>query len=171
MVVQAVAQDQRLGFARVYRMSDVSSAAWQAFTIVPYGAVLHVPAGWEALPPVPANGPEILRATGGRGRSLIVFKVPAHGKTAAQVADVAQEKLAAHGYDDFTRAEATFAGQPGVALDFVARRSSSGAVIYRTREYFAVRGNAAFVFGMGSATWEEDLPLIEQIAERFELAE
>jgi hypothetical protein len=154
-------------------MSDVSNAGWQAFKIVPYGAVLHVPAGWEALPPVPANGPEILRATGGPGQSLIVFKVkvPASGVTAAQVADVAQEKLAAHGYDDFTRAEATFAGQPGVALDFVTRRDSNGAVIYRTREYFAVRGNAAFVLGMGSAAWEEHLPLIEQIAERFELAE
>src|ERR1035438_6805526 len=45
------------------RMSDVSDAAWHPFRIVPYGAVLHVPEGWEALPPVPANGPEILRAT------------------------------------------------------------------------------------------------------------
>lgn len=152
-------------------MSDVSNAAWQAFKIVPYGAVLHVPAGWEALPPVPANGPEILRATGGRGRSLIVFKVPANAMTAAQVADIAQEKLAAHGYDDFTRAEVTFAGQSGMALDFVTRRSSNGAVIHRTREYFAVRGNAAFVLGMGSTTWAEHLPLIEQIAARFELAD
>ncbi|WP_143076799.1 hypothetical protein [Streptomyces sp. MUSC 14] len=138
---------------------------------MPYGAVLHVPAGWEALPPVPANGPEILRATGGPGQNLIVFKIPANGKTAAQVADVAQEKLEAHGYDDFTRTETRFAGQPGVALDFVTRRNSNGAVIYRTREYFAVRGNAAFVLGMGSATWEEHLPLIEQIADRFELAQ
>jgi hypothetical protein len=64
-----------------------------------------------------------------------------------------------------------FAGTPGVALDFVARRNSQGAAVYRTREYFAVRGNAAFVLGMGSATWEEHLPLIEQIAGRFELAE
>jgi hypothetical protein len=84
---------------------------------------------------------------------------------------VAQAKLAAHGYDDFTRAEVRFAGTPGVALDFVTRRNSNGAVVYRTREYFAVRGNAAFVLGMGSATWEEHLPLIEQIAGRFELAE
>ena len=84
--------------------------------------------------------------------------------------DVAQEKLAAHGYDDFTRAAATFAGVPGVALDF-STRNSKGRVVYRTREYFAVRGNAAFVLGMGSATWEEHLPLIEQIAGRFELAE
>jgi hypothetical protein len=152
-------------------MPDIRDVTWQSFEIVPYGAVLHLPAGWEALPPVPANGPEILRATGGPGRNLIVFKVPAKGLTAAQVADEAQAKLAAHGYDDFTRAEVRFAGMPGVALDFVTRRNSQGAVVYRTREYFAVRGNAAFVLGMGSATWEEHLPLIEQIAGRFELAE
>jgi hypothetical protein len=152
-------------------MPDIRDVTWQPFKIVPYGAVLHLPAGWEALPPVPANGPEILRATGGPGRNLIVFKVPAKDLTAAQVADVAQEKLAAHGYGDFTRAEVRFAGAPGVALDFVVARDSKGTVIYRTREYFAVRGNAAFVLGMGSAAWEEHLPLIEQIAGRFELAE
>ncbi|MBC3839218.1 hypothetical protein GXW82_00400 [Streptacidiphilus sp. 4-A2] len=152
-------------------MSDVSDAAWHPLKIVPYGAVLYVPAGWEALPPVPANGPEILRATGGPGRNLIVFKVPATDLTAAQVADQAQAKLEAHGYDGFTRFEVQFAGVPGVALDFVTRRNSQGAVVYRTREYFAVRGNAAFVLGMGSATWEEHLPLIEEIAGRFELAE
>ena len=129
-----------------------------------------MPAGWEALPPVPANGPEILRATGGPGRMLILFKMPARGLTAAQVADAAQEKLVAHGFEDFTRAEAKFAGRSGVALDFVTR-NREGAVVCRTLEYFAVRGNAAFVLGMGSATWEEHLPLIEQIAERFELAE
>jgi hypothetical protein len=32
-----------------------------------------------------------------------------------------------------------------VSLDFVARRDSQGAILYRTREYFAVRGNAAFM--------------------------
>jgi hypothetical protein len=105
-------------------MSDIRDLTWQPFKIVPYGAVLHLPAGWEALPPVPANGPEILRATGGPGRNLIAFKVPARG-----------------------------------------------AVVHRTREYFAVRGNAAFVLGMGSTTWEEHLPLIEQIVGRFELTE
>ncbi|MEZ0089173.1 hypothetical protein [Streptacidiphilus sp. EB129] len=151
-------------------MSDVSSSPWQAIHLVPYGAILHVPAGWEALPPVPANGPEIMRATGGPGRNLIVFKVPARDLTAAGVADTAQERLSAHGYGDFTRTEVRFADRPGVALDFVTR-SSKGTVIYRTREYFAVRDNAAFVFGMGSATWEEHLPLIEEIAARFELVD
>ncbi|WP_339134396.1 hypothetical protein WJM95_32865 [Streptomyces sp. f51] len=151
-------------------MSDVSSTAWKPFEIIPYGVVLHVPTDWEALPPVPANGPEILRATGGAGRMLIVFKMPAGGLTAAQVADKAQEKLAAHGFADFTRTETRFAGRSGVALDFVTR-DGDGKVARRTREYFAVRGNAAFVLGMGSASWAEHLPLIEQIAERFELAD
>jgi hypothetical protein len=150
-------------------MPDVSPTAWQSFKIVPYGAVLYVPADWEALPPVPANGPEILRATGGPGQNLIVFKVPARGLSAAEVTDVAQQKLAAHGYGDFIRAEARFAGQPGIALDFITR-NSKGTASYRTREYFAVRGHAAFVLGMGSASWEEHLPLIEEIADRFELA-
>jgi hypothetical protein len=145
--------------------------AWKPLAIVPYGAVLHVPEDWEAMPPVPANGPEILRATGGPGRNLIVFKVPARTMTVADVADRAQEKLAAHGYDDFTRSEVRFAGRPGLALDFVTHRTGEGAVIYRTREYFAVRGNAAFILGMGSASWDEHLPLIEEIAERFELTE
>jgi hypothetical protein len=151
-------------------MPDISNAAWYPLKIVPYGAVLYVPAGWEALPPVPANGPEILRATGGPGQMLIVFKMPARGRSAAQVADVARDRLAAHGFADFTRTEARFAGLPGAVLEFVAR-DSEGTVTRRTREYFAVRGNAVFALGMGSAVWEEDMPLIEQIAGRFELAE
>jgi hypothetical protein len=32
------------------------------------------------------------------------------------------------------------------------------------------RDAAAFVLGMGSTTWEEHLPLIEQIAGRFALS-
>ncbi|MGD3111409.1 hypothetical protein [Streptomyces sp. YGL11-2] len=158
-------------------MSDASNAPWKAIKIVPYGAVLYVPEDWEALPPVPANGPEILRATGGPGRNLIVFKLSANGLTAAGVADKAQERLAAHGYEDFTRTEVRFAGQAGVALDFVTGGTSGTSGTggakgsRRTREYFAVRGNAAFVLGMGSAMWEEHLPLIEGIADRFELGE
>jgi hypothetical protein len=97
--------------------------------------------------------------------------VPARDLTATQVADVAQERLTAHGYGDFTRAEVRFAGQPGVALDFVTHRDGNGTAIFRSRQYFAVRGNAAFVLGMGSATWEVHLPVMEQIARRFELAE
>jgi hypothetical protein len=151
-------------------MRDVSEATWKLIEIVPYGAVLHVPAGWEALPPVPANGPEILRATGGPGQMLIVFKMPARGRSAAQVADVARERLEAHGFADFTRTEARFAEVPGAVLEFVAR-DSDGTVTRRTREYFAVRGNAVFALGLGSAAWEEDVPLIEQIARRFELTD
>src|SRR5207237_9279714 len=58
-----------------FQMSDTTTA-WQAIPLVPYGAVLHVPVGWETLPPRPDNGPEIVRATGGQGRTLIIFKLP-----------------------------------------------------------------------------------------------
>lgn len=146
-----------------------TTLAWQAIPLVPYGAVLHVPTGWETLPPRPDNGPEIVRATGGRGRTLIVFKMPvAPGTSAAQVAAGAQERLAAHGYEDFSTAEAEFAGGAGVALDFVNPRHSA-AVPYRSREYFAVRGTAAFALGTGGFDWADYLPLVEELARRFEL--
>jgi hypothetical protein len=147
---------------------DAAATVWHPIPITPYGAILHVPEGWEAMPPEPANGPEIMRAAGGAGRNLIVFKVPAGGRSANEIADVAQGKLEARGYGDFTRIDVRFAGQPGVALDFVTR-NSKGDEIYRTREYFAVRGNAGYVLGMGSRTWDDHLALIEAIAERFEL--
>lgn len=151
-------------------MPETSDVGWKPIKIAPYGAVLHVPAGWEALPPVPANGPEILRATGGAGQMVIVFKMPARTPDAMQVASAARERLAAHGYTDFTLAEARFAGLPGAVLEFVTR-DGEGTITRRTREYFTVRGNAAFALGAGSATWDEHGPLIEQIAQRFELAE
>jgi hypothetical protein len=146
-----------------------AATPWQAIPLPPYGAVLHIPAGWETLPPRPDNGPEIIRATGGGGRTLIVFKMPVRaGTTPAQVAAGAQERLAAHGYQDFTTSEAEFAGGTAVALDFVtARRESSTP--YRSREYFTVRGTAAFALGTGSANWTEYLPVVEELARRFEL--
>lgn len=147
-----------------------ATTVWHPIPLIPYGAILHVPEGWEAMPPQPANGPEIMRAAGGAGRNLIIFKIPAGGRTADEVADVAQGKLEARGYGDFTRAAVPFAGQSGVALDFVTR-NSNGDEIYRTREYFAVRGTAGYILGMGSRTWEEHLPLIEAIAARFELTD
>lgn len=149
-------------------MSD-TTIAWQAIPLVPYGAVLHVPVGWETLPPRPDNGPEIVRATGGQGRTLIVFKMPvAPGTSATQVAAGAQERLAAHGYEDFSTSDAVFGGGKSVALDFVNPRRSA-ATPYRTREYFTVRGTAAFALGTGSADWAEYLPLVEELARRFEL--
>lgn len=149
-------------------MSD-TTIAWQAIPLVPYGAVLHVPVGWETLPPRPDNGPEIVRATGGRGRTLIVFKMPvAPGTSAAQVAAGAQERLAALGYEDFSTSDADFAGGTSVALDFVNPRRG-GATPYRSREYFTVRGAAAFALGTGSTDWAEYLPLAEELARRFEL--
>src|SRR3954453_15881678 len=100
-------------------MSD-TPIAWQAIPLVPYGAVLHVPVGWETLPPRPDNGPEIVRATGGQGRTLTIFKcaVP-RGTSAAVGAAGAQKRLAAHGYEDFSASDAVFAGGTSVALDFV----------------------------------------------------
>lgn len=151
-------------------MSDATTN-WRAIPLVPYGAILHVPAGWQTLPPRPDNGPEIVRATGGGGRTLIVFKFAVAADAGpGKVAAGAQERLSAHGYEDFSTSEVEFAGGPAVALDFVNPRRS-GATPYHTREYFTVRGNAAYALGTGGADWVAYLPLVEEIARRFELVD
>ena len=60
------------------------------------------------------TGPRSFGPPGGPGRNLIDFEVPSTGLNAAQVADQAQAKLEAHGYDDFTRFDVRIAGVPGV---------------------------------------------------------
>ena len=90
------------------------------------------------------------------------------GTSAVQVAAGAQDRLAAHGYEDFSTSEAEFAGGSAVALDFVNPRRS-GATPYHSREYFTVCGPAAFALGTGSTDWAEYLPLVEDLARRFEL--
>ena len=150
-------------------MTEITTADWQRVEIAPYGAVLHLPAGWETLPPVPSNGPEVVRATGGPDKHLILFKLPTRNRPALEVAASAKDRLAAHGFEDFTLTPARFAGTDGAVLEFVSR-DGGGGLLRRTREYFAVRGGAAFILGMGSSAWERQVPLIEAIADRFELS-
>src|SRR3954454_17346613 len=99
-------------------MSD-ATIPWQAIPLAPYGAVLHVPVGWEALPPRPDNGPEIVRATGGRGRTLIVFKMPVALGTSAAPDDMATGGRLPKRQADFS---ATSAGD--ATLAFQVRRLS-----------------------------------------------
>jgi hypothetical protein len=150
-------------------MPELAQTEWQSIAIEPYGVTLHLPSTWEALPPVPANGPEILRATGSPTEYVIVIKTASNGRTVEGFATTAQDRLAAHGYEDFTMTSLSFAGQQGVVLEFV-KKGADGAIERRMREYFALKGPAAVVLCAGSATWEEHLPLIEEIASRFELS-
>lgn len=63
------------------------------------------------LPPVPSNGQEILRATGGAGRGVIVFKMRTSAPSTAEIAHKVIDRLSGLGYVDFTCQEPTFAEQ------------------------------------------------------------
>jgi hypothetical protein len=140
---------------------------WNRIEIQPYGCALHLPPGWEAIPPVPSNGPEILRATGGPGRQVIVFKMRASGGSTAEIADKVVDRLGGLGYEDFATEEVTFAGQQGTRLEFVYRGDDRPE--RRSWEYFAVRPPVVFCLGLGTGDWDADRTVLEQIATRFEL--
>lgn len=146
---------------------NVNTIGWNRIEIAPYGCAVHLPAGWETLPPVPSNGPEILRATGGPGRQLIVFKMRTGSSSTEEVASKVVEKLSSLGYEDFATDQVRFAGQLGTRLEFVYRGGDRPD--RRSREYFALRGPVVFCLGMGSYDWDTDEPVLDGIAARFEL--
>lgn len=145
----------------------VATSDWPRLDLVPYGAALRLPPGWETLPPVPSNGQEIIRATSGSRVQVIVFKLRSHGMPAGEIASRAAAKLDAMGYTDSTTTEVRFAGTTGARLRF---RSSGATGPDRTSwEFFAVRGPAVFVLGMSTSEPDDDLPVVEAVAGTFEL--
>jgi hypothetical protein len=90
---------------------------WNRIVISPYGCAVHLPCDWETLPPVPSNGQEILRATGGAGRGVIVFKMRTSAPSTAEIAHKVIDRLSGLGYVDFTCQEPTFAEQQATRLE------------------------------------------------------
>ncbi|MFC4949937.1 hypothetical protein [Pseudonocardia sp. GCM10023141] len=140
----------------------IDTAGWQAVDLRLYGASLLLPPDWETLPPVPANGQEVLRATGGAGLQLIVFKLRSHGRSAVAYAAGTQTTLEKHGYTDFTIAGLPFAGVEGACMQF--RYAGPDRPTRTSWEFFAPRGPAMFVLGLSSTDAERDRPTVDALA-------
>lgn len=147
-------------------MTSVDTSGWQSVDLPLYGVRFRMPADWETLPPVPANGHELVRATG--RLQVIVFKLRSSGRPPAAVAAGVQERLEAQGFTDFERSEVAFAGRDGALLTF--RGAGAGRSGRTSWEYIAVRGAAVFVLGLGTSDDpDRDRPLVEAVAGTFEL--
>jgi hypothetical protein len=138
---------------------------WVPIDLAIYGAGLRTPPGWEALPPVPANGHELVRASGGGSLEVIVFKLRSHGSAVGDIAARTRGRLEARGYVGFAQTEQSFAGRAGARLEF---RSGTDRPVRTSWEYFAVRGPAVFVLGLSSAD-PDDLAMVEALASTFHL--
>jgi hypothetical protein len=150
--------------------SRESSMQWQRVEKPEYGYAVHIPAGWEEREPNLKNSPfETARYVepGDRRHMVGVFK-PFHraGRTAAEMADGARSALEQSGYLEFTVAEATLGGVPAVRLECVRRDAGR---VWAVREVFAVQGETELCLGFGTAVPDEDDPLFEAIAGRFEI--
>jgi hypothetical protein len=142
----------------------LETSGWVPVDLAVYGAGLRVPPGWETLPPVPANGHELIRVAGADSVQVIVFKLRSHGLPAGEVAGRTRARLEGRGYVGLAQTERPFAGGVGARLEFRAAESD------RTSwEYFAVRGPAVFVLALSSTRPDEDVALVEALASTFHL--
>lgn len=146
---------------------SIDTSGWAEVNLNNYGARLRLPPGWETLPPVPSNGHELIRATGGGSLEVIVFKLRSHGLPVTEIAAHTQSTLEQRDYVDFDLVEHHFGGAAGARLSF--RYGDDEQPGRASWEYFAARGPAVFILGLSSAHPDQDQPMVEALASTFTL--
>jgi hypothetical protein len=147
-----------------------SSMQWQRVERPEYGYAVHIPQGWEEREANLKNSPwEVARYVepGDRRHMVGVFKpFRRPGRTAAELATGARSALEGSGFSEFSSAPATLGGVPAVQLSCVKRDAGR---VWAVRELFAVQGETELCLGFGTAAPDEDDPIFEAMAERFEI--
>jgi hypothetical protein len=152
------------------RVAEEHAMEWQRIEKDQYGYAIHVPQDWTEREPDLKNSPWETARFGNpadRRHALIVFRrLTSPGLSTADVAERALTSLESAGFADFRITETRVADRPGVRLD--CAKHDAGRV-WAVREYFVGHGDVHFCLGCGSSVPEEDEPLFDAMAERFEV--
>ncbi len=143
---------------------------WQRIEKTDFGYAISVPAGWAEQPPNLKNSPLETARFGDdsdRRHGVTVFRGPTRpGRTAAEIAELAQPSLERAGFVDFVVTDVEVAGRPGARLD--CARHDAGRV-WAVQEYFLNEAHASFCLGCGTSIPDEDAALFAEIVARFEV--
>lgn len=136
------------------------------------GFAVHVPVDWFEQQPQATNSEyEVARFArpSGDARGLcLVFRWGdlTEDATVWSVASTVRVILEGEGYEHFVLSDAQFAGRPSIRL---ACDKELPFGLWTVREEFVVDKLVAYVLGMGTNDPERDQPLLDEMANRFEL--
>ncbi|MFF4122555.1 hypothetical protein SAMN05421833_14726 [Microbispora rosea] len=143
---------------------------WKRIERPDFAYAVHVPQGWHERPPNTKNSPWETARYGDhsdRRHGAIVFRQPVRpGRTSAEMAEIARSSLESLGFADIEIVPARLGERDGALLSGVKRDAGRALSI---REYMAMDGDVGFCLGCWSTVPEEDLPLFEAMAGRFEI--
>lgn len=132
------------------------------------GLHFGVPEGWEEFPPVLSNSPyEVTRFArqDHAAHMCVVFRMPgSDGLDPKGMAERAQAKQKAKGFDNFRLTRVEVGERPGVLLSF-DKKTDRGA--WTAREYFVSVGSLVYCLGLGTGDADGDELTFDAMAEHF----
>ena len=129
---------------------------------------LDIPEGWIVEPPVPSNGPEVIRfhspVPGPDG--LIVWRSRQDPRLSPKATSEATQKvLAKGGFSNFVSGETSIGSRRVQTLDF--EQTLPDGSLMSCRHYFVIDGSVLYILGFGTNRRDEMFGTIDRVAKSF----
>jgi beta-lactamase regulating signal transducer with metallopeptidase domain len=129
---------------------------------------LDIPKPWVVMPPVPSNGPEVVRFESRENgyHGLIVWRAANDPRqTPMSVRDAVQKVLAAGGFSNFVSGEASIGSRKVLTLDF--DRTNPDGSVWSCRQYYIIDGTLMYTLGFGTTGRDAMFDTYDRMAKSF----
>ena len=156
------------GGAGVALAATTTSAELRHYRNEEWKFELDVPKEWVVEPPVPSNGPEVIRfhspVPGPDG--LIVWRSMNYpDQTPKSYSDAVQQVLAKGGFSNFVSGETSIGSRRVQTLDF--EQTLPDGSLMSCRHYFVVDGGVRYVLGFGTNNRKAMFETFDRVAKSF----
>ena len=129
---------------------------------------LDIPKQWVVMPPVPSNGPEVIRFSSEENghHLIIVWRAPNYPKhTPETVTYAVQLVLAKAGFSNFVKGETRIGSRRVATLDF--DQTLPDGSVWSCRHYFIIDGTLTYTLGFGTNNREAMFDTYDRMAKSF----
>jgi beta-lactamase regulating signal transducer with metallopeptidase domain len=129
---------------------------------------LDIPAQWVVMPPVPSNGPEVVRFESKENgyHGLIVWRAANDPRQDSKsLRDAIQKVLANGGFSNFVAGETRIGSRQVLTLDF--DRTNPDGNVWSCRQYYIIDGALMYTLGFGTTGRDAMFETYDRMAKSF----
>jgi len=129
---------------------------------------LDIPKQWVVMPPVPGNGPEVIRFESKENgyHGLIVWRASNNPRQSPKsMRDAVQKVLADGGFSNFVSGETNIGSRNVLTLDF--DRTNPDGSVWSCRQYYIIDGALQYTLGFGTTGRNAMFDAYDRMAKSF----
>ena len=160
------------GAAGVALAATTNSAEMRHYRNDEWKFELDIPKQWVVMPPVPSNGPEVVRFESKENgyHGLIVWRAANDPRQDPKsVRDSVQKVLAAGGFSNFVSGEASIGSRKVLTLDF--DRTNPDGSVWSCRQFYIIDGALMYTLGFGTTGRDAMFDTYDRMAKSFAFEE